>query len=393
MNKPRIVQVNIIVYYILLFVYFVMEPFYFYESGLPKISDFILMLLFIFLLISNNLKIYKTHQMFIFLGVVFVGYIFLVNSIWIVIHPNSDFIFSTTYYIYNLLACLIIVCLYQIFGEKLFKLILISLIFSVGIQFLLGIILYTGSSRETIFFNNPNQLGGYAIASLAILLVLSEKININKFLFITIIIMCFILAAFSLSKAALFSLIIILPLYFIFSRTNYKIRNIPANILLFSLIIISFIVVIPNDSELFKDIPLVTNVQERISSTGEQSDDNLLGRGYDRIINSPQYIVFGAGEGENDRFKSVLSGKEIHSTIGNILFSYGIIGFTLFITWVLYVIYQQRMAQIIPIIVLFIYGLSHNGIRDTLLWILITIVFVDKYRIPKFYREDRNIDT
>ena len=378
MRKSRIININIIIYSVLLFGYFVMAPFYFYESGLPKISDFLLLFIFFILLISKDLRINKTYQIFLFLGVLFTGYVFLVNSIWIFIYPSIDFVLSSTYYIYNFVACLVILGLYQKLRERLFKLIFICLLFSVGIQFLLSFFIESGSYRETLFFNSPNQLGNFAIASLAILLVLSEKININKFLILITIIMCFVLAALSLSKAAIISFCIMLPLFFTFSKKTFNIRGLPFNILIFFTIILIVGTVIPNDSELFKDNELVSKMHDRISSTGKQADDTLEARGYDRIFDYPQYILFGAGEGEHDRFKSGAGGKEIHSLLGNTLFSYGMIGLALFLVWILYSLYRQRTVQIIPIIALFISGLTHNNIRDTFLWILITIVFVDK---------------
>ena len=77
MRKSRIININIIIYSVLLFGYFVMAPFYFYESGLPKISDFLLLFIFFILLISKDLRINKTYQIFLFLGVLFTGYVFL----------------------------------------------------------------------------------------------------------------------------------------------------------------------------------------------------------------------------------------------------------------------------------------------------------------------------
>src|SRR5918994_582076 len=84
--------------------------------------------------------------------------------------------------------------------------------------------------------------------------------------------------------------------------------------------------------ERFFSIDLVDRVDSRLGTIGEQGDDSLAGRGYDRIWRHPEHLVFGAGEGAGLRFTE-FGGlvKEMHSTLGTVLFSYGIVGFSLFV--------------------------------------------------------------
>ncbi|GAI55574.1 unnamed protein product, partial [marine sediment metagenome] len=110
----------------------------------------------------------------------------------------------------------------------------------------------------------------------------------------------------SLSKAAILGFAIFLVYLF---KKRFM-------VLLFISIIL--IIVYPVIDE---EIRLLSNLENRMSSLGLESDDSLAGRGYDRIVNHPQYLLFGAGEGSNKRFESMWPG-ELHSGVGSIFFSH-----------------------------------------------------------------------
>jgi O-antigen ligase len=129
---------------------------------------------------------------------------------------------------------------------------------------------------------------------------------------------------------------------------------------------------------------ILTITIDRFLSTDYLSHLEL--RGYTRIIDYPQYLIFGSGQGLDERFyltSDVINGQtiyfsfEIHSSFVAILFYYGIIGFILFILF-LYRIFKnlnfiQRTAFILP----FIYGLSTYGLRTPIFWFFIGVcVFV-----------------
>ena len=68
-------------------------------------------------------------------------------------------------------------------------------------------------------------------------------------------------------------------------------------------------------------------------------------------------------------------GHEVHSTLGAVLNTYGIIGFTLFGSVI--VIWAKRLWKaygLIGFVCLFVptmlYGLTHNGTRFTFFWVL-----------------------
>jgi hypothetical protein len=124
--------------------------------------------------------------------------------------------------------------------------------------------------------------------------------------------------------------------------------------------------------------PILAQVIYRMEAIGNDNDDSLEGRGYDRILKYPYYLIWGAGEGLNYRFES---NKELHSTLGNILFSYGIIGFGLFLLIFRQAIAKQGLASVFPLYAVLLFGFTHNGIRHTYLWLLLALLYLGKSKV------------
>ena len=128
------------------------------------------------------------------------------------------------------------------------------------------------------------------------------------------------------------------------------------------------------------DTSLVERVTGRLENIGEQQDDTLESRGYIRILGYPEYMVIGAGEGALYRFGDPDDDdqqiREIHSTLGTILFSYGLIGLAVFATamWRLYRL--SSAARLIYLLPPFLYGFTHQGLRFSFLWLLFAVLAV-----------------
>ena len=103
-------------------------------------------------------------------------------------------------------------------------------------------------------------------------------------------------------------------------------------------------------------------------------------RGYDRIAANKEYLLFGAGEGGTDRFKETtkLGTAEIHSSAGTILFSYGIVGCVLFLLFVWRLVEGATLRISMLLVPPLLYTFAHQGLRFTLLWVLLPIFVVVK---------------
>ncbi|MFS1517070.1 O-antigen ligase family protein [Bacillus sp. SCS-151] len=355
--------------------YFTLKPFYFFSSGSLQIADFILLATFGILLIALNGKFLAPEPVMLVLKVAlaFCLYVTFINIVWGIINQEwSAYFKNTLFYIFNFFSILMIVGLYKVYDVAFLRASALAVQLSIITQFLLFII-YGGfsSSRMVLFFNNPNQLGYYAILIAALLLALKAYV-IYKPLYIISIFSSLVICLISLSKAAILAyLIIFIPT--IVKRFSVKNGKWIKTLFILLLIIIPIGVVFQDE---IVDNPLTTSVVERINKIGKDNDDSLGGRGYDRIFNHINYLIFGAGEGLYDRFESQIFNKEIHSTIGNLIFSYGIIGLFIFLFIIIYIEKVEGFKNFSSIIGLMFYGLFHNGIRNTMLWIFLMILII-----------------
>lgn len=101
--------------------------------------------------------------------------------------------------------------------------------------------------------------------------------------------------------------------------------------------------------------------------------ENLItDRGYYRITEYPEYWILGAGEGAYlERFGRIM---EFHSTLGNIQVSYGIIGLILFLKFLYLALKNNKFRDWYILFCILIYGITHNGIRNSLFWIFLALL-------------------
>lgn len=355
--------------------YFILKPFYFWGSGLPQISDCILILLTVFYILRRKLLIYffSKSKGFIYFSLAFILYAAVVNGIWsLILGIDFEFFTTSAFYVFNFIASLLMVLLYYEYRQQLYKYIFVSVSASIFLQMVMYFVSggFKGE-RSTSFFNNPNQLGYYSLLILGFLLVVSEKRKIRRSYFIISIGASLILCFSSLSKAAIITYSGML-LYFLMSKLIRKKINVK-RVAAYFLVLLVLLAVGYASWERIASNELYAAVQERISSIGADTDDNLSARGYDRLTKYPHYLIFGAGEGQYLRFGYTV---EFHSTLGNILVSYGIVGLLLYLASIILAIKNNGFREGYIIFFIFLYGLTHNGIRNTLLWMLVALISV-----------------
>lgn len=368
--------------FILYGLYLILKPFYFWSSGLPQISDVIIILLMGVYLIKNGITIRYDYKLkaFIIIGFLFSAYVLIVNITWMfILNGSTRFIITSLFYFYNFLIALLIVALHFEYNFKIMEVTYKTTLISLVVQ----IIIYIAGGgfsggRMIAGFNNPNQLGYYALLSFAILILTSQRVNVKSSGFAFGICISAILCFSSLSKAAMLSYIGMFYIYIISKSKNKKLKS-NINIIIIFLIIILFLIYQYNN-EIITSNELYRAVQNRMSSIGMDSDDNMEGRGYYRITEYPGYWIFGAGEGEYNRFR--FQNMEFHSTLGNVQVSYGIVGLSLFMGFIIIALKNDRFRGWYLIAFMLIYGLTHNGIRNSLFWILIALVSTG-YRTEK----------
>ena len=370
---------------LLWFAFFVLSPFYFFPSGMPQPADYLIPLIFVIILLGGKLGIYQGLGPILKATTRFFAVLLAVALCWTLLElARKDLGFEKAFtaymkpvlfYTFNAIAVFCFCRLISINPKYAVVSTMCGSLMTLIIQF--GLIVVEFGFRKIPVrvvgnFNNPNQMCYFAILNGVIAIAICgyflnkgarRRTNPSGFLtsiaaiapFIVIPIVLYLSYA-SGSRSGLVAAILMAGLAFLKSARS-----------LIFLVIASLLIGV-----LFAD-QTGDLVQQRMGRRKDQSLSlNALGR-YHRIFENPEYCVFGAAEGNKARFNRK-GGHEVHSTVGTILFSYGIPALVLYCL-IYFELYREGgwwflMMATPPLV----YGLSHNGLRQTELW-LVPVVF------------------
>jgi hypothetical protein len=353
--------------------YLLTSIFYIFPSGTPQPADFLLLLTIITTLLVVWRRAPNEPVLYISLAL-FSGWIVLVNAIWFFISPDFLFLKKTSFYLFNMLVLLFVVTAGYHDFQRLKVVVWWSCVIALMAQVLyLEFVFHGLGKRATGTFNNPNQLGYWALLLMASLAVVKERAPLRA-LDILALGAGFYVLMLSLSKAASISGMVLILLVIAFCRLQRA-----SGLVLSVLLVLGLMFQIASGGlvEQFRSFEAVTNLEHRLSGLGQQEDDSLLHRGYIRLIQHPQYLAFGAGEGGFERLSqdAKKQGKELHSTLGTILMSYGLIGLGLFAMMMLVIFGRAPLASIAYLVPVMMYSITHVGIRFSEFWVFLGLVY------------------
>ena len=345
---------------------FFLSQFYFLPGGYPQFSHvFIVLAIAIFFYLNTSIS-YK-DSIFLIIFVFYVCFINISHSIYN--GGDISFIISTIYWVFNLILFLALTGISFLNFKKLiflFKYVLIfSLIMSVVIWFLGGG-RYDFSPRYNGYFNDPNQMAFWVLCSCAIGLILFNNLKLK----IIIYSLSFFLILLTMSRSATIGFLI-LTLGLIFqhkSRLDLKI--------IFSLI--SLLVASTSFFILLK-FGFLDSIITRFSEGVESNDQQASSRGFNALIDYPEHLMFGAGQGAYYLFSP--TNHEIHSTWLGILYYYGVIGFFLFVSFLYNIFKRLNFAEKIIFLGPMFYGFFTYNARTLAFWFLVAVFLLySKYR-------------
>lgn len=368
--------------WILMF-YIAIKPLYIFSSGGMQISDIFLALSFGWLLLHSRhgIDIPPEGKKWFRDVLLFTIYVSVVNAFWYVWlidapYKSSTFISSILYYIFNALAVILTLnIVYRIGIDRVIIGVMNGTTIS-SLIVLLGIILNLGKGeRNTSFFNNPNQLGFYAIILLTLLCFFHDFLDKKKAM--VIIVSSVIATIVSLSKASFISMFA-LGFFVLISNKSNRPKQLFKKCGAIIILGVSLYVLLFGNISFVNDNIVLRELRDRVVHMSQENDSNLgTGRGYDRVYEMGKNLLWGMGEGGYDRF-TIMRGFEIHSTYANILVSYGLIGSFLALGVFLFPLKSNRsfFRNLCCMSGIILYGISHNGIRNTLVWIVLACLIV-----------------
>jgi len=343
-------------------------PIYVAPSGLPQPADVLIVVLAPMTLRKWDGRLPIAPKRAVFWLLIFMVYVTVSNMLWSVFtgtfstNLRYGFLLSPLFYIYNALVFLIAIVMYKRKGEAFLEMTVRAVLFTVIAQVPISLLFgHSTQLRSSGMFNAPNQLGYFAVLSASIILLGQKRARLSTPIVIVGLLAAAYLALISASKAALVSeaLIIVVSMF-------GRLRTV--------------LIAIVTGLVLFLAVPQVGDAVDRTIKRIETDDSFgfVEERGYDRIINNPEYWVFGAGEGGYMRFAetTMIRSHELHSSGGTVFFCYGIAGTFVFILFMFQVIRVAHLRQVLIILPTAAYGLSHQGLRVTLFWVFLALMVI-----------------
>lgn len=352
--RPPALTLQARLQYGLLILFVVSFPFYLFDSGGPQISTIFGALLVVLMLPAISTATMRPMAVPLLLFTLIALIVNFVNDVlW---GTNFALLKFSVFYVYNFLVFVAVFAMMSKDGDTTARALIFGTLAALALQMALLPVSLTAGVRNSLFFNNPNQLGYWALLSASILAYAGALRGRRPTLLeVGGLVACVALVMFSQSKAAIAAIGVLILLRLGLSMRTMVLGAIGLGVLL-----------------LLVDVSSLLQVtEERFSRIGVDEDDNLWNRGYSRLFEYPQYIILGFGEGEYWRIGEDL---EAHSIFVTLLFSYGISGFASFAWFLIKVIRAKFPTNLLYLIPTIVYSLSHQGLRFTILWIFLAVL-------------------
>ena len=362
---------------IFLTIYLTLKPLYLFSSGLPQISDMFLVFVAFYMLVREHWRILiptiYSKWLYVFIWVLL--FQIVVQAVWWIKTNEARMLLFIAYYVFNFNAALLCIYIGEKIGIENLKLAICrGCLYSISITAAGFLLIRVSGIRSTGFFNNPNKLGYYALLIVTIIAFFPDQLP--KWQNAIIIGVSLWANVVSLSKASIIGLAGLAVCYTLWGTRKKTLRKaISQAILLIVIFGAIYWFLFSNGSIVIGNRTLYI-LRNRIIQMSAENDSALgTGRGYDRVQEMGAHFLWGMGEGAYTRFKT-MPGYEVHATFVNTLVSYGMIGLIVYI-WLMVkpmISRGKSIRNLACISGLFLYFFTHNGIRNTLLWILFAVV-------------------
>lgn len=360
-----------------IFLFIILSPYYVLPSGLPQPSHIVFIIGFVFSsFIAPKVYIDKLSKQVLLFFFLFILYTFIVNSISVGVSNILNPIIYSFYYVFGLMMML------YIFKNKdkdrLSLYLIYAVVISMSIELLLILLFGIGNWGGVRFsgtFNNPNQLGYFAILSSSIGIISAFYLN-KSFKYMNIILILGILL--SILSGSRTAVVAILFLYLAVSY--YKLQRVHFYMTLFFIILIIYVLFIVYGSEIEMISMLLDRLEEKTTAKHDLGAD-IMHRGLGRIPDYGIYIFSGMSEGIQYLGYDI----EAHNSILAMLYGYGVIGLLFIFVYMFMLLIKRTQNFVLGIIPALLYGMGHNGMRATLLYLLIAISIV-------LYKKDKKVN-
>lgn len=355
-----------------------MSGIYLWKSGLPQISHLLYPVIFIFVLLTSRVKV----NLHIILLSFFTVYCLLVNFFYWYQTGSSEFLISSAqicftsmiyWFVYSLLVK----------EDELRSGIVFGVLVGIVLQWIIlvsGLGNYRFDPRYAGSFNDPNQMGYWVTVVCSIFWVYHILDNDKSKAIWKYFVFCSFsfFTVMTMSRSVLITIPFFILFYFYHGRlykTAYVVYALPILMLAFIGFSLSSFDVDLNQESL-------SNFTDRVLAVDVYSELRL--RGYTRPLDFPEYVIWGAGHGQHERFNGTAgdghSGTEVHSSFVGLLFYYGIFGTLLFVAFVFFSVRHVPLPALLILLITFVFGLTTYSLRTPIFWVMLAFITSYGYR-------------
>ncbi len=349
-------------------VFLLLVPFYIFPVGLPQPADLLCFILAPLAFVTWDRRLDPGSARTVRSLIWFTVWVAVVNYTWALIlwkwTNRRDFVVHPLYYLFNLLMFTSAIVIARrnrlLFLRATVMVAFVAVVLQVAASFVYRTRMYRGE----LFFDSPNQLGYYALLCACLFAITQRPLGFPRWWAAIGVSGCAYLGLLSASRASLAGILMLLAVL-VFSN--------PRTIVLSVLVAIAMISVGGPLSH------AIDNAENRITHDRFHKLSFAEERGYDRLWNYPEYLPLGAGEGDYSRFvKEGEHGRELHSSLGSVLFGYGFVGITLFGVFLFRVVRGAQMRNTLMVLPVLAYTVAHQGLRFTMFWVALAVFVVLK---------------
>ena len=360
--------------------FYIISTCYLLPSGYPQIATLVLPLLLLSILgrpLGRSTlwqKCRDFYQEFPHLCL-FVVLTIIINLTHSLINADLGPLVHSCYFLYNLCVFYCFLKVAQNDHHSYFSLLTFVIhLLAICFFFLSFFEKYSSMLLLKLFFNNPNQLGLFCVVSTSIVLLQNKKEGAKIWEGISHALFVY-LSVQSGSRAAIASTIFIalVPL------SKKVFMGILAGILFLGLL--SYLRIFDVLSLVGHSLTPPKSLYYKLSYMHSLADELRI-RGYYRMLSHFEYLFWGAGEGLIERFpplslpdSSQIVLGELHSSLGTVLFSYGFIGLTLFMLFLLKVFKGANSNVWYGLTAILFISMFQNTLRSPYLWIYFSMVY------------------
>lgn len=367
------------------YLYFLLKPFYLKPSGMIQMADVCLaiagILYFVECLVQGKNKNFKIIYYFY----LFIAYVVVVNTVYMIKLQDTGFLISTAYWIFNLLF---LILSYRMIGEKdSLKGVVFIFKVTIFVQFVIYIFRlgrWCGKVRYMGSFNDPNQFAFYLLMCALSILIYEMYVGFSMSGCLCIGMVVFLVIK-SMSRGVSLGVILVVffellnGLYKFYKKNKISVARKKLLYFLAGLMLLSIVLFVGMH---FRGTSGSYTIWSRWAATlssvkeGKGLTSNGINafeeRGIDRVWKYPEYWLLGAGEGGYGRFATLYKG-EMHSTFPGILFCYGFVPFLLILLWCFYSIKNLDGKYMAVYAALIIESCTLVHYRQPVFWLIFVI--------------------